>query len=275
MKSLPAVLLFFLLITSFTSSGADWDEYVSHPAYIPQLHEFETPQMEPGQSGEFSFEMVNRYWEYEGQDMENVTVKAEIYMRADSESSENIWQMSEKNKPHINDKCMIFEGKEECVNLNSTQEISFEIERIGPNETVHLSFLINTEKDVSEGTYFVRLSIEFEHNGTARDMLSRGFWTQEEWKHATTDAGEYPGNINLTSLGVSGIVPDSSFSVRKPMPPWPLYIMIIMTAVFSSLSILFYLEERGNHPKLNKWLQQKRGKLNHLWLHFKNRKGNS
>ena len=117
-------------------------------------------------------------------------------------------------------------------------------------------------------------AVEFEHNETKRDMLSRGFWTQEEWNHAIIDAEEYPGNINLTSLGVSGIIPDSSFSVRSPMPQWPLYTIITLTVVFASLSILFYIEEQGEHPKLNKWLQQKRGKLNHLWLYFKNSKGN-
>ena len=274
MKSLPTVLLFFLLITSFTSSGADWDEYVSHPAYIPQLHEFEIPQIEPGQEGKFDLKVMNRYWEYDGQVMENVTIKAEIYMKVDGEGSKYIEQIREDVRPHISDKCITFEGNEECENFNSKQEVSFEIERLGPNETVHLSFTIDTEKDTSEGTYFVRFAIEFEHNETKRDMLSRGFWTQEEWNHAIIDAEEYPGNINLTSLGVSGIIPDSSFSVRSPMSQWPLYTIITLTVVFASLSILFYIEERGEHPKLNKWLQQKRGKLNHLWFYFKNSKGN-
>ena len=274
MKSLPALLVFFLLVASFTGSGADWDEYVSHPAYIPQLHEFETAQMEPGGSGKFSFEMVNRYWEYGGQDLENVTVTAEIYMRADSEGSEDIGQIPEKNRPYIYDSCIVFEEKEECVNLNSTQETSFEVDRLGPNETVRLSFSISTKREVYEGSYFVRFTVEFEHNETERKMLSRGFWTQEQWEHATTGAEGYPGNINLTSLNVSGIVPDSSFGVRSPTPQWPLYAMIVMTVVFASLSILFYLEEQGKYPKLNKWLQQKRGKLNHLWLYFKNRKSN-
>ncbi len=156
MKSLPTVLLFFLLITSFTSSGADWDEYVSHPAYIPQLHEFEIPQIEPGQEGKFDLTVMNRYWEYDGQVMENVTIKAEIYMKVDGEGSKYIEQIREDVRPYISDKCITFEGNEECENFNSKQEVSFEIERLGPNETIHLSFTIDTEKDTSEGTYFVR-----------------------------------------------------------------------------------------------------------------------
>ena len=37
------------------------DVYASHPGNIPNFHNFETPQLEPGDNGVFSLEIQNRY----------------------------------------------------------------------------------------------------------------------------------------------------------------------------------------------------------------------
>ena len=96
----------------------------------------------------------------------------------------------------------------------------------------------------------------------------------EQWEDATTNVTEgSPGNINLDVLGVDGIIPDSSFGIKKPIPQWPLYVLITLTIVFAGLSVIFYLEEEGTYPELNKWLQKRRGKLNQLRLRLKYRKG--
>ena len=95
----------------------------------------------------------------------------------------------------------------------------------------------------------------------------------EQWEEATTNVTEgSPGNINLEALEVDGIIPDSFFGVKKPIPKWPLYALITLTIIFASLSVIFYLEEEGNYPELNKWLQKQRGKLNELRLRLKYRK---
>ncbi len=74
-------------------------------------------------------------------------------------------------------------------------------------------------------------------------------------------------------LGVDGIIPNSSFGVKIPIPQWPLYVLITLTIVFAGLAFIFYLEEEGTYPELNKWLQKRRGKLNQLRLRLKYRKG--
>ena len=95
----------------------------------------------------------------------------------------------------------------------------------------------------------------------------------EQWEDATTNVTEgSPGNINLDVLGVDGIIPDSSFGVKKLIPQWPLYVLITLTIVFAGLAVIFYLEEEGTYPELNKWLQKQRGKLNQLRLRLKYRK---
>ena len=142
------------------------------------------------------------------------------------------------------------------------------------NTTISLEFRIITNEETKEGTYFVRFSMSFDLNETERLMQSRGHWSMEKWEEATTNVTEgTPGNINLEVLDVDGIIPDSSFGVKKPIPKWPLYVLITLTIVFAGLSVIFYLEEEGNYPGLNKWLQKQRGKLNELRLRLKYRKG--
>ena len=115
--------------------------------------------------------------------------------------------------------------------------------------------------------------MNYDFNETERILQSRGFWNMDQWTNATTYLSEdYPGNINLDSLNVDGIIPDSSFGVKKPIPKWPLYILITLTIIFAGLSIIFYLEEEETYPKLNKWLQKQRGKFNKLRLRLKYRK---
>ena len=142
------------------------------------------------------------------------------------------------------------------------------------NTTISLEFRIITNEETKEGTYFVRFSMSFDLNETERLMQSRGHWSVDLWQEATTNVTEgTPGNINLEVLDVDGIIPDSSFGVKKPIPKWPLYVLITLTIVFAGLSVIFYLEEEGNYPRLNKWLQKQRGKLNELRLRLKYRKG--
>ena len=164
-------------------------------------------------------------------------------------------------------------GDRNCED-NEGELVEYSIGTIETNTTIFLEFNIVTKENTKEGTYFVRFAMDFEYNGTARSMQSRGHWNMELWEEATTNVTEgSPGNINLEVLGVDGIVPDSSFGVKKPIPKWPLYALITLTIVFAGLSVIFYLEEEGNYPELNKWLQKQRGKLNELRLRFKYRKG--
>ena len=163
---------------------------------------------------------------------------------------------------------------ENCVETTDAKKATFNIGTIAHNETILLEFEIVSKEDTKEGTYFVRFSINFDYNSTSRIMQSRGHWSMEQWENATTNVTEgSPGNINLDVLGVDGIIPDSSFGVKKPIPQWPLYVLITLTIIFAGLSVIFYLEEEGSYPELNKWLQKQRGKLNQLRLRLKYRKG--
>ncbi|MDP7082276.1 MAG: hypothetical protein QF372_02880 [Candidatus Poseidoniia archaeon] len=281
----PLVALLTLALLLVPPSEADWDPYVSHPGYIPDFHNFTTPQMTPGESGQFTLEVTNRYAE----PLENVIVSMDLYMRADIEGSEVIDAVAADARPRITEGCwMRLSNNEVECDAPTGQRATFSPGTLAAGEAVRFSTEIQSTEERSwlrctllgsrcdagtaEGTYFVRFMLEFDHNGTARSMLSRGHWSMAEWETATTDVPDgAPGNINLTALGVDGVIPDSSFGVKEPIPKWPLYVLIGLTMMFAGLAVVFYLEEEGTYPKLNKWLQQQRGKLNQLRLRLKHR----
>ena len=259
------------MIMMLPAVQSEIDEYTSHPGNIPNFHNFATPQLEPGESGFFSLDIQNRYIE----NLTGVQIVAEIYHRADIDESESLGSINSDKRPIISENCWKYKNEEEkCSDSPNSESASFSIENIEVNQTVRLKFDINTNEDTKEGTYFVRFSMNFQFNATERVLQSRGYWSMEEWTNATTNLSEnYPGNINLDSLKVDGIIPDSSFGVKKPIPKWPLYILISLTVIFAGLSVIFYLEEEETYPELNKWLQKMRGKFNQFWLRFKNGKG--
>jgi len=263
----------FLLIVALISQpmgGGEIDDYVSHPGNIPDFHNFSTPQLEPGQEGDFTLDVHNRY----GYSLDNVVIIAEIYHRADIDESESLDRISSNERPFVRETCWNQDEVENCVETADARKATFNIGTIASNETILLEFEIVSKEDTKEGTYFVRFSMNFDYNSTSRVMQSRGHWSMEQWENATTNVTEgSPGNINLDVLGVDGIIPDSSFGIKKPIPQWPLYVLITLTIVFAGLSVIFYLEEEGTYPELNKWLQKRRGKLNQLRLRLKYRKG--
>ena len=266
-------LIIAAVILSLPFAQSEIDQYISNPGNIPDFHNFNTPQLEPGQNGHFSLDVLNRY----NESLEEVTIIAEIYHRADIDESENLDTIPSSERPYIQNTIWRSDIIEEENSLKTTdfKKATFEIGGIQSNETINLEFEIITNEDTKEGTYFVRFEMDFMHNGTERQMQSRGHWSMDEWEDATNKSNVpsgSPGNINLTILDVDGIIPDSSFGVKKPIPKWPLYGLISLTILFAGLSVVFYLEEEGNYPELNKWLQKQRGKLNEFRLRFKYRK---
>ena len=265
MKRLWGIILTVALFSQ-PIVGGEIDEYVSHPGNIPDFHNFSTPQLEPGDKGDFSLDIHNRY----GEPIESVTIVAEIYHRADIDESEALDKIPSGERPVIRNTCWNLN----CSETSDVKKAIFNVGTMGANETIFFEFEILSNDDTKEGTYFVRFSMNFDHNGTSRVMQSRGHWSMEQWEEATTNVTEgSTGNINLEVLGVDGIIPDSSFGIKKPVPKWPLYVLITLTVVFAGLAVVFYLEEEGNYPELNKWLQKQRGKLNQLRLRLKYRKG--
>jgi len=125
------------------------------------------------------------------------------------------------------------------------------ISSIEPGASVPVMLTITTSGDTDKGTYFVRHHIVFTYNDTEFEMSSRGYFTWDQWE------GFDYSNLYYQLDGSAGIVPDSSFSVKDPVPLWPLATLITLCVLFGALAVVFYLaEEHGDqYPRLKKGLQ--------------------
>lgn len=206
------VIIFTLALSSVTSE----ESIVSEPAKIPFLDNFKVPAIIPGEKGELSFSLTNRY-DYPITDLK---LTAEIYMYNTLEEEKNVSELSE---PPV-------------IIETNTQKIEFSYPLMNSSEKIKISFNISTSKSTLQGTYFVRMKLEFTYNGTGYKMYSIGYMSKAELDIYDLE-GKPPSDC-------AGIIPYTSFTVREPIPLWPLYLLICIAAVFAVLAIVFYFQDK-------------------------------
>ena len=229
--------------------------YVSSPAHVPNFDNFTTPVLQPGESGIFNFTIENRYVGA----MKNVVLNVEIYMWAIENECTEIDRLE---APPI-----IEESGDFKYTLNLGEMNSGEIKPV--------VFHIKTFSHTPEGVYFVRFSLFFLYNGSEYKMWSRGYFSNDVWDNATKNH-----QLNLTYLSnsigdqVNGIVPDSSFSVKRSLT-WLLYILIGITAIVGAAAVYTYLkEERQKITKIDEEIYRLKGKYRELEERIKKKKKN-
>jgi hypothetical protein len=248
-----AVLTFVLL-----ASGAGSADIASPgmPQYANNIFSgFVTPTVKPGDSLMFGFNMTNPY-DDAACTMTNITLTVGIYRYATQEEVRDLDA----------------EFEDPPVFGNGETETDLEFEQISLGETVRVNLTISTDEDTphgsyfSQSTYFVRLRLvfEFEGNDTPVVLQSRGFFTAEQWDEMVSFEADQ-SIVNMTymeSLGVEGLIPDSSFGIKIPIPRWPLGLLIggCCLAAFMSL-YYFVLDNPGKYPSLEKRFYKLRGEL--------------
>ncbi len=278
MRRVVALSLAFLvaLLPVVRAAGPDdvWD--IGNQNEIIDI--METPQLAPGESGELVFNISNPY----GHPMDNVVLNVSIYRYATIEETaplDSTWGWSFPKIVSASPSCnwrecrVLMGGAQGHLGINATDE--YIVQRL----------TIATSKDMPHGSvfaqssYFIRFWLEFTFdNGTGSSsyvMASRGYFTDEQWTEATTTLGlgcgpynstnRCLGNVNLTRLGVDGVLPDTAFGVKEPIPIWPFYGLLVMTGLFLVLAFLFWVEENpGRYPRTERtWLTFK-GRLRRL-----------
>lgn len=250
---LTSILIILVLIVPAAQATKedDW-QYIAHPGNIPLFANFTTPQMIPGHTGKLNFTLTNRY----DKPITDVNLTLEIYRYANIHESKNL---SETEKPPY-------------FVITHSQKTFKVWNQINPKEKkTDAVFYIRSREDTEQGTYFVRMMLTFAYNGSQFIMKSRGYFTKAQWDDATTNTTENdPGNINITKLGVDGIIPDTTFGVKKPWPLWPMYALGALTVLFAVLAILDYMYEENTNPEFTHWVhkQQRRlGEYRTLLLH--------
>lgn len=251
---LTVILLLAISIPTGTGAGERDVGYIAHPGRIPRFHDFRTPQLIPGEEGYLNFKIENRY---DGA-ITDIELTIEIYLYANIHESKSLDRVT---RPPV------FSDTGGAHRIRDTEPIL-------QNESVAdfgNSFLIKTRGSTEQGTYFVRLMLNFTYEGEGYTMKSRGHFTREEWEEATTNTTKNdPGNINITRLGVDGIIPDTTFGVKKPWPVWPLYLLGGLSVLFAALAILTYMYEENTNPRFTRWVhkhQRRLGEYRALIIH--------
>ncbi len=260
----PALVLALILVGLAFVHHASAEDFGAVGKVTNLISIVSTPELAPGESGRFEFELNVTYTE----PIIDVALNVSIYRYATIEESIPVDASWPYAYPFI-------EG-------NGTREQRWTWAQIDPNTMTSVSFTIVTAADshqmphgsvFSQASYFVRFYLTFTGNlsGTPEQfvMASRGYFSEARWDEAISDARTDPcnppscrGNVNLTVLGVDGILPDSAFGVKEPIPRWPFYLLIALAVVFLVVAFLFWVEENpGSYPRVEAWWARSRGRL--------------
>ena len=233
------------------------------PRYTNSMFgEFVTPTVSPGRTVDFAFNLTNPYPE----PMTHIVLTVGVYEYATQDMAVEV-NSSFKHPPLI-------EGLAPQQNLT--------VADMPAGNSTRLELPISTLKDTPHGSYFsqstyfvrFRLTFSFEGSSTLVVLQSKGFFTEAQWSQLVSFTSGQPivDTGYLKTLGVDGLIPDSSFGIKVPIPSWPLAVLIV-ACVFVSLMALYYfvLDNPGKYPRLEKRAYYLRGKLSELRGQPKNR----
>lgn len=238
----------------FLASGSVLGQEVSDPSKTNVLLvDLSTPQLAPGETGLLAFTVSNPYpWAMEG-----TSLLVEIY---DFRTSSVSMTVDELESPPI-----FQESASTSTLLNLTTV------EAGSGRRVELTVVTAAETPAgsifTQGSYFIRFRLEFDYPGGHAVMVSRGFYTGDEWAYAVREATSeeketyrYVRGVNYTYLGevldlasIDGVLPDSGFGVKERLPMWPFQLLIGTAALAFLLAIYHHRREtRGNSKHINR-----------------------
>jgi hypothetical protein len=244
----------------FGNNNDDLRVGIADPAHIPDFHDFSADSIVPGSTGSLKFTIKNRYTNdtFEKSEtfnndttMYNVSLIINIYLYTTLEESKDVRDISHSPK--------IVGGNAALQTTTNQWTAEYFWPVIQEDETVSVTLKIKSYSDTPQGTYFIRMHLNFTFNNTPFDMKSRGHFTQSQWDRATqnitdqegvTEEGLVAGRINLDKLDVSGIIPETSVHIKEPIPIWPFYVIVGLAVFCLFMGIIFYyMDEKGMFPK--------------------------
>lgn len=85
----------------------------------------------------------------------------------------------------------------------------------GPRSHWSGGFALTSSSTTPIGTYAIRTRLTFELNGSVDTLESRGWFTSAQWASATENHNG-SATLNLTRLGVAGVIPETAVQIRGP-----------------------------------------------------------
>jgi hypothetical protein len=269
----PALALALLLLGMLFAPAAGAEDFGAVDKVNKLVRIRATPQLAPGESGVLSFYFNSTYTT----SLRNVWLNASIYEYATIDESVRI----DASWPYAYPK----------IAETGTRNWAWNNALVSPGSSRLLNFTVLTaaaSRDMphgsvfSQSSYFVRFSLDFNATGnlTRFRMASPGFFTRAQLELSQSANYTKPctppwcrGNWNLSVLGVDGILPDTAFGVKEPIPRWPFYLLVALAVLFLLLAFLFWVEENpGAYPRVEAWWARTRGRLARTMAPLRRRK---
>lgn len=251
MRACAAALCLAILVTLSAPAHADPLDTVEHPTKVPSFSFISLGNgIEPGGSGVYGFTLTNRY----NSSIDNVSLTVEIYRFATVEEQRDISELSAP--PTF------------AAGGGTLRRVTFPTIAANGSEQVRLQ--VDAPRNAPEGVYFTRHLLEFDYGNVTEPpapqpytahfvMKSRGHFSAAEF--ASINYTHL--HDSLAALNISGVIPDSSFSVRPPAPLWPLAALIVATAVAGTMALVYHLVDQRprKYPRLARAVLRMEGKV--------------
>jgi len=124
--------------------------------------------------------------------------------------------------------------------LNSSgTSINVSLYTMFPGERSEGSVGVTTSSNTPSGTYAVRTALSFTANGTPYRLESRGWFTASLW-NAATELANGSVTLNLTMLGVSGVIAETAILVSSSSWDWALGLILGASIVLIGAGTFVY-----------------------------------
>jgi len=127
----------------------------------------------------------------------------------------------------------------------SGPQANLSVGSVAPGHVYDGSVGIASASTTPSGTFAVRVSLAFNESGTAYYLASRGWFNASVWA-AATELPNGSATLNLSVLGVSGVLPETAVLVRSSEFDWVLAGLLAATFLLVGAAAWVYFRRGGS-----------------------------
>ncbi len=240
-----SLILVFIMVSPALADSPAAPVYVNRMISVVQ-----TPAVLPHGTGVFAMNMTNPYG---NMTMENIHLTIGIYAYA---TLDEYIPLDEIEHPPL--------LYNESAGTGTELSFGWESWRPGENRTLYVEIRMQDGSPqgsvFDQASYFLRMRMNFTVGNDSYLLLSRGYMSDEAKDYLTGLHGVVNSTV-LQQFGFDGIIPDSSFAVRVPIPKWPFYALVGLAGLFAVGAVFSYVEDNpGAFPGIERrylWLKGK------------------
>jgi len=214
---LAAIGVILMLVVTAGSAGA-WKV-----RYWPTIDEVSKVVVNPGGSMDMNFTFKNRL----NFDLTDAVLDLEVYLRLLDDDAQRIHDVS--NPPEIHPL-----GSLDYDTVPGVVD-RFVLGDVTSKQKINIKFNVDTDMGTPAGVYVLRMRLSFMRKGDKAEFLSRGHFTDDEYKDALNDT--FPE-------GVHGTIPETSFEVKTRPYKETFWLLPIGAALCFAAGIYYWRKAR-------------------------------